>query len=261
MELFSGILNLYLEKLILVLLVFGRVSGIFLLTPIFRMQVFPTMFKVFLALMISFIMAITLNLNIDLDFDIWALLFVLHKEFIIGLLIGFIFNLVFWGMRFGGGIIDFELGFQAATLFTFMESSPSLFGQFLEMVVLMLFLILNGHHQVFEALYLSYAKIPIGTGNLTSTTISEIGKFFANVTVIALKISAPIFVSTFLVNVSLAMLARMAPQTNIFVVSFQVKIAVALLVFFLAVTFFVFASKQFLEIFQKQTLNILITIG
>lgn len=80
-------------------------------------------------------------------------------------------------------------------------------------------------------------------------------------TIIALKISAPIFVSTFLINISLAMLSRMAPQTNIFVVSFQVKIAVALLVFFLAISFFVYSSKQFLEIFQNQTYNLLQSIG
>jgi flagellar biosynthesis protein FliR len=53
----------------------------------------------------------------------------------------------------------------------------------------------------------------------------------------------------------------MAPQTNIFVVSFQVKIAVALLVFFLAISFFVYSSKQFLEIFQNQTYNLLQSIG
>ncbi|MFN3307323.1 MAG: flagellar biosynthetic protein FliR, partial [Candidatus Kapaibacteriota bacterium] len=80
-----------------------------------------------------------------------------------------------------------------------------------------------------------------------------------NVTIIGLKISAPIFVSTFLVNISLAMLARMAPQTNIFVVSFQVKIALALLVFFLAVSFFILAAKQFLQVFQSQ-LNLVLTL-
>lgn len=261
MELFEGILNIYIEKLILVLLVFARVSGVFLLSPFLRMQVVPIMMKVFLALIISFVTASTLNLNVNLDFELLTIMFVISKEFLVGLLIGFIFNIVFWGMRFGGGIIDFELGFQAATLFTFMESSPSLFGQFMEMVVLMLFLFLNGHHQIFEALYLSYAKIPIGLGNLTTATMAELGKFLANVTIIALKISAPVFVSTFLVNISLAMLSRMAPQTNIFVISFQVKIAVALLVFFVSLGFFVFAAKQFLEVFQKQTFNILMTIG
>lgn len=261
MELTEEVLSFYLEKWIIVLLVFARISGIFILSPIFRMQVFPIMLKVFFAIIMSFITALTLDLSVELNFELLSLAIAIGRELLIGLVIGFMFNLVFWGMRFGGGIIDFELGFQAATLFAFQESSPSLFGQFMELVTLMLFIFLNGHHQIFEALYLSYAKIPINSGFLTSTTITELGKFLTITTLIALKVSAPIFVSTFLVNLSLAMLARMAPQTNIFVVSFQVKIALALLVFFLAISFFVFASKHFLEVFQKQTYNLLLSIG
>lgn len=261
MELTEGIFSFYLEKWIVVLLVFARISGIFILSPIFRVQVIPIPLKVFFALVLAFITTLTLNINVSLDFELMTLAIIISRELLIGLIIGFMFNLVFWGLRFGGGIIDFELGFQAATLFAFQESSPSLFGQFMELVALMLFFFIDGHHQIFEALYLSYAKIPIGSGILTNTTITELGKFLTIITIIALKVSAPIFVSTFLVNVSLAMLARMAPQTNIFVVSFQVKIAVALLVFFLAISFFVFASKQFLEVFQRQTLNLLLSIG
>lgn len=258
-EINTGILEFFLEKWIIVLMIFARISGLFLLFPLFRMQLVPIMLKIFLGLIFSFTIAISLNLNANLDLNIWSLTLIICKEIIIGLMIGFVFNIVFWGMRLGGGIIDYELGFQAAMLFTFQETSPTLFGQLLEMITLMLFLFLNGHHYVFEALYLSYAKIPIGLGNFTQSTIFELGKFLTNVTIIGLKISAPIFVSTFLVNISLAMLARMAPQTNIFVVSFQVKIAIALLVFFLAISFFVFAAKQFLQIFQSQ-INLLFTI-
>ncbi len=254
-----GILDFFLEKWIIVFLVFARISGLFLLFPLFRMQVVPFMLKIFLGIIFSFAIALTLNLNPNLDINLWSLTFLIGREIIIGLLIGFIFNLVFWGMRLGGGVIDFELGFQAAMLFTFQETSPTLFGQLLEMITLMLFLFLNGHHQVFEALYLSYAKIPIGSGTLTPSTIAELGKFLTNVTIIGLKVSAPIFVSTFLVNISLAMLARMAPQTNIFVISFQVKIAIALLVFFLAVSFFILAAKQFLQLFQSQV-NLILTL-
>ncbi len=260
MSLTEGLLNLYVEKWVIVLLVFARISGIFIISPLFRVPVIPMMLKIFLAFIFSIITAISLNLNVNINFEILTLALTIVREMLIGFVIGFAFNLVFWGLRFGGGIIDFELGFQAATLFTFQETSPSLFGQFMELVALMLFLFLNGHHQIFEALYVSYAKIPIGGGFLSFATMSELGKFATTATIIGLKISAPIVVSTFLVNISLAMLARMAPQTNIFVVSFQIKIAVALLVFFLAITFFVFATKHFLEVFQKQTYNLLFSI-
>jgi flagellar biosynthetic protein FliR len=261
MDLLSPILDLYLEKWILILLVFVRISGIFIISPVFRLQSVPFVLKVFFALILSVMIVSTLNIEAKIDFELWSLIFLVNKELFTGMIIGFAINLVFWGMRFGGGIIDYEMGFFAASLLSFSETTPTIFGEFLEWTTLMLFFLINGHHQIFEALYVSFAKIPIGMASFSNLTMQELGKFMSILTIIALKISAPIFVSTFLINISLAMLSRMAPQTNIFVVSFQVKIAVALLVFFLAISFFVYSSKQFLEIFQNQTYNLLQSIG
>ncbi len=261
MEIFNTLLELYLEKWILVLLVFVRITGVFIISPIFRLQSVPFILKVFFALVLSVMIVSTLNIKAKIDFELWSLVFLINKELFIGMILGFAINLVFWGVRFGGGIVDYEMGFFAASLLSFSETTPTIFGEFLEWTTLMLFFIINGHHQIFEALFYSYAKIPIGMGNLTNFTIVEMTKFMSIITIIALKISAPIFVSTFLINLSLAMLSRMAPQTNIFVISFQVKILVALLVFFFSISFFVFSSKQFLEMFQNQTLNLLLSIG
>ncbi|MCX7879574.1 MAG: flagellar biosynthetic protein FliR [Ignavibacteria bacterium] len=261
MILIESVLEKYIEKLIITLIVFIRISGIFLLAPMFRMQVIPIQVKIFFALVISFMLASTLNLSADFEFEPLSLIFLINRELIVGLFIGFIFNLVFWGARYAGGIIDFELGFQAAMLLGLQEGSPSLFGQLLELMILMLFLFLNGHHHIFEALYYSYVFVPIGGGFLTELTMTGIGKFITSVTIIALKISAPIVVAVFLINISLAMLARMAPQTNIFIISFPLKILLSLIIFFVAVSFFVFASKEFLLIFQRETLLLLQTIS
>lgn len=261
MEILNTFLDLYLEKWILALLVFVRITGVFIISPIFRLQSVPVILKVFFAMVLSVMIVSTLNINAEIELELWSLVFLIHKELFTGMIIGFAINLVFWGVRFGGGIVDYEMGFFAASLLSFSETTPTIFGEFLEWTTLMLFFIINGHHQIFEALFYSYTKIPIGMGNLSNITMVELAKFMSIITIIALKISAPIFVSTFLINLSLAMLSRMAPQTNIFIISFQVKILVALLVFFLSNSFSVFAAKQFLEMFQNQTLNLLLSIG
>jgi len=261
MDLLSPLLDIYVERWIVVLLVFVRITGIFIISPIFRLQAVPFPIKIFLAMILSVLIVSTINLDVNIDFELLSLILVINKELFTGMIIGFTINLVFWGMRFGGAIVDYEMGFFAASLLNFSETTPTIFGEFLEWMTLMIFFLINGHHQIFEALYVSFVKIPIGVASFTTLTIQELAKFMSIVTIIALKISAPIFVSTFLINLSLAMLSRMAPQTNIFIISFQVKILAALLVFFLSISFFVYASKQFLEIFQNQTYYLLSTIG
>lgn len=250
----------YMANLILALFVFIRITGIFLISPMFRMQVIRPIIKVFFGIILAFLISSTINLPY-LELNLWQITFYILAELIIGFTIGFALNLVFWGARFAGGIIDYELGFLAASLFSFTESAPSIFGEIMELMVLMLFLSLNGHFFIFEALVLSFQKYPIGSLVFTNVDFIEVSKFMTTLTVIALKLSAPIFVSTFLINISLALLARMAPQTNIFIVSFQLKIAVALLIFFGAIPIFGYAMKYFLQTFENFTLNLLFSIS
>ncbi len=256
----TNLFDIYIEKLILTLFIFIRITGIFVIAPLFRNQVVRPAPKIFLGLVVAFLLSSALPISVNIDFHPLVLGFVILKELLVGFLIGFSINLVFWGANFAGGLIDFEVGFYAARLLSFSESTPSIFGEILELIALMIFLALNGHFYVFEALYLSLQKIPIGLVALKFPTFIELGKFLSIMTIIALKLAAPILVATFLINISLAMLARMAPQTNIFVVSFQVKIIVALIGFFVSVPLFGYACKYFLQEFEKSSLNLLISV-
>ncbi len=249
-----------LEKLVATFLVFARISGIFLIAPLFKSLVIRPVHKVLLAMYLAYILTMSMNLGVSLDFHPFVIFLVVMKEILLGFLIGFSVNLVFWAANFAGGLIDFEVGFYAARLLSFSESTPSIFGEILELLTLMLFFAINGHYYIFEALHLSLQKVPLGALELKYLTFEQMGKFLGIVTILALKISAPIIVATFLINVSLALLARMAPQTNIFVVSFQVKIFVALVIFFLSVPFFGYACKFFLQEFQTASLNLLTSV-
>ncbi|MGQ9819697.1 MAG: flagellar biosynthetic protein FliR [Candidatus Kapaibacteriales bacterium] len=256
----QGILEEYVSRLILTFIIFFRITGLFLIAPIFKMQVVRPIVKVFLGIALAFLMSTIIN-QPNIELNLAQIPFILLIELMVGFTIGYAVNLVFWGARFAGGIIDFELGFMAASLLSFTESTPSIFGEVMEFFLLMLFLSLNGHYFMFEALVVSYQKFPIGSILFTSINIPEISKFLITSTIIALKLSAPIFVATFLINISLAMLARMAPQTNIFVVSFQIKIASALIIFFTAIPLIGFALKYFLQTLESFSLNLLMSIS
>ena len=76
-----------------------------------------------------------------------------------------------------------------------------------------------------------------------------------------MKIAAPVMISLFCVNLALALLARMAPQTNIFTLSFQFKIGVGLLVLFVSVPLLVLVLKLALTQMQTETMNILLSLN
>src|SRR5690606_25776575 len=94
-------------------------------------------------------------------FHFWNLVFLVFKEFFVGLMLGFVANLVFWAASMAGGLIDMDMGYQTATLFDRENSSPSLVWEMKELIVLMVFLFINGHHYLFEAIFLSVKAIPL----------------------------------------------------------------------------------------------------
>lgn len=249
-------------KFIIGLLIFVRLTGLFLSAPFFKSMAINIQLKV----IISFILAFTLTATHwenqpQIDFHLWNLVFLVMKEMFIGFIIGYSANIVFWGAKLAGGIIDFDMGYQAAAMFNMGDDSPTLVGNLFEMSTLILFLLLNGHHYLIESLNASLEIIPLTTIQFTESSKDFMIKIATTVVIIGVKISAPILVALFLTNLVLALLARIAPQTNIFVMSFQLKIAVGLLVLLISTPILIMVAKNSLELFQGETMKIIMSLG
>jgi flagellar biosynthetic protein FliR len=112
-----------------------------------------------------------------------------------------------------------------------------------------------------ESLNASLDIIPLTTLQFTDSAKDLMIKVATSVIIIGIKISAPILVALFLTNLVLALLARIAPQTNIFVMSFQLKIAVGLLVLLISTPILIMVAKNSLELFQGETMKIIMALG
>lgn len=125
----------------------------------------------------------------------------------------------------------------------------------------MIFLLVNGHHFILQALWASVRAVPITTFAITDSTVELLIKQTLSVFLIGVKMAAPILVALFLVNLALALLARVAPQTNIFIMSFQLKVVVGLLVLMASVPLFVFISKLGLEQMETEVMKMILSLN
>ncbi len=108
------------------------------------------------------------------------------------------------------------------------QQSP-LFGQFYNLVTTALLFTTGAAVIIVEGFIHSFAAIgttfpPTTLGSVTSVLIGDVTTFFAA----AVEIAAPIIVVLFAVQVLLALLAKAAPQINVFVFGFPLQILVAL---------------------------------
>ncbi len=253
---------LYSGKLIIGTLLFIRITGMIIGAPLFRSNAIPIQLKILLSVILAFSLTSAFwKEQIVIEFHLWNVVLLVFKEFMVGLALGFAANTVFWAARFAGGLIDFDMGYQTSLLFNMEETSPTIVGELKFMAVLVIFLYINGHHYLLEGLWASVRAVPIGTFEVTETTVRLLIRIAVSVFVIALKISAPVLIALFLTNLALALLARVAPQTNIFILSFQMKIVVGLLMLFASIPIIIMVSKFALQGMESELLRFLMSLN
>lgn len=258
----SAELSVLTGKLIAGTLLFVRITGMMASAPLFRSSAIPIKLKIVLSIILaSSLTSAFWKESPAIDFHLWTIAILVAKEFLTGLAIGFSASAVFWAARMAGGLIDFDMGYQAYTLFNVEEGAPTMVGELQFMAALMIFLGINGHHYLLEALWASVAAVPLTTFSVTKSTVEALPGIAASVFVIALKIAAPALIALFLTNLALALLARVAPQTNIFILSFQLKIAVGLLALFVATPLIVGTIRYFLGIFETEAMKFIMTLS
>jgi flagellar biosynthetic protein FliR len=251
-------MEVYVSQFVVFLMLFVRITALVVTAPVLGYQAVPAQVKVAFGLFLALVFyPLASAQGSELDTRLLPLAIVALKEAAVGLLLGFVLSLLFAGARFAGDIIGFSMGFSLANVFDPESAqSVSLVGQFFYLVSVLLFILLNGHHFVLEALQLSYTAVPIGGLGLHMLLGQGIVKLTGFIFVVALKLAAPVIVALFLIDVGLAVLARVVPQMNIFMVSFPLKIMVGLAMLMATGPMIVFVFKKLLTSFETDVLVI-----
>lgn len=230
----SGIesfLNLNENQLYYGLLLFLRVTGLFILSPVFGRRNMPSMAKAGLALLISFIFIQTYPPPAGSVFPgnpgDYALLCI--KELSIGLIMGYLTIVFFDVASMAGQLMDVQIGFGMAQIYDPQtQNQVSLVSTLLNYALLLLFFLADGHHALIRILGFTFEKIPVGqvllSQDLPLVVAQAVGLAFS----MAVTVALPIVAAELVLEVVLAILTRSVPQLNVFVVGISVKLAVGL---------------------------------
>lgn len=253
MDLFELIFSEYQ----LFLLVFVRMTGIFIITPIFSRTNIPTILKLSLALIISMITFSTLSSGKDIVLDTNITLIVqIAKELSVGLIIGFISYLFFISLFIAGQIIDTQIGFGMVNVFDPAHNTQvPITGNLYYILALLVFFTVNGHHWFLEAIVQSYSILPVGSIVFNEKIFYQVIDIFSEIFNIGFKISSPILATVFLINVLLGVLAKTVPQMNVFVVGMPLKIFVGVITIFLTLPIYLIALGHIFENMSGEIFN------
>ena len=211
-----------------------RVSIVLFLLPFFGGQSVPNMVKG------AIVLVLTLAIWPQLSFpgtlmpnNGWEIATMFLGEIILGLVLALLVNFLFAAVQTGGQIIGFQMGFAMINVVDPVTGvSEAITAHFLYMVVMLVFLVLNGPLYLMTALGKSFELVPPGGLLLTPELTHEVLAFSEQIFLLAIKIAAPVMAALFMVDLSLALITKAAPQMNVLLVGFPVKIAVGFLFLF-----------------------------
>jgi flagellar biosynthetic protein FliR len=159
-----------------------------------------------------------------------ALVLAIAGEVFLGLALGFVASLVVVAARSAGELIGFAGGLSLAGAYDPAQGQQSTaLGQFMDVTVTLLFMAVNGHHVVLRAIAASFAWVAPGQALAAPVVAGGLAALGGKLLRSGLELAAPVLAILFAVNVLLALLARVAPQMNVFSVGAPLMVAAALL--------------------------------
>ena len=228
--------SLYTFEYFLMILV--RVASFVYIAPFFGMNNTPNRVKVGFSACLAIILYQVIDPEEILVYSgVIEFAIIVLKEGITGLLIGFAANICNSIIVFSGKVIDMEIGLAMANIYDPTTKSQSgLTGTMYNYFIMMLLIATDMHHYILRALVDTYQIIPINGAVFDwQHLMGSMTMFVTDLMVIGFRIVLPVFACSMILSCILGIMAKVAPQMNMFAVGMQIKVLLGLGIMFLTI--------------------------
>lgn len=215
------------------ILVFLRISAMFLAAPFFSAASVSVRIRVLLAALVSWIILPTINIPNGFELMSAEGLLSIAQQLLLGLSIGFMAQLVFATLILGGQLMAMSMGLGfAISLDPQNGVQTPVISQFYLILGTLIFLSLDIHLILIQFIAESFELMPV-IGPVASSLTSS--GFDSSMTIVswashlfsgALLFALPMLAVILIVNLALGIMTRAAPQLNIFAVGFPITLGV-----------------------------------
>ncbi len=245
------------------LLLFGRISGLFLSAPIFASRQLPVRIKVLTIV----ILAATLAYFVPIQYSQVILnpvhfLAAIIIEVLVGYTIGFVIYILFGAIQLAGQLMDMQMGFGIVNVVDPQTGTQiPLLGNLTQTLALLVYLAVDGHHYLLQAIAQSYKFIPVLGLSLDANFTKLLIEISIFMFIIAVKIAAPIVIAVLTTDIAMGFIARTVPQMNVFIVGLPLKILVGLVALLLMLPVYIWLYANLLARFYEYLDRIIMLMG
>jgi flagellar biosynthesis protein FliR len=153
----------------------------------------------------------------------------LFSNIVIGAALGFGTRLIFTAVEAAGGLIDLFGGFSLSfALDPLSQNNNSVFSRFYGLMATTLIFVSQAHLLIIGGFLRTFQTLPLDAGLSMSKLDKQLVPSLTSMFVAALQIAGPLIVVLFIADLAMGLLNRIAPQLNVFSLSFPLKIMLTL---------------------------------
>lgn len=226
-----GDINFIFENIDIYIMVFARVAGIVIFNPVLSRSNIPSMLRTGIAFGTTILLTPLIQVPDWYASGTFDFFLCLGKELFLGFLLGYVFNVFYYMIFTAGDILDTELGFAMAKIMdpgTHIQTS--FVSNMLNLIFIMYFFATNCHLSLIDLAVSSYDFLEIGISDFDLNSAAGFAvDLFAKVFGVAMKLTFPFVAVEFILEVSMGILMKLIPQIHVFVIQFQIKIMLAII--------------------------------
>lgn len=209
---------------------FLRVLAVLGSAPVFSARSVPLRTRLGLALVIAVCLQPALPTAPLVSLTGSAAFGALVQELSIGLAIGMAVRIVFSAVEMAGELIGLQMGLNFAGFFDpSTNAQSSTVGRFFGNSAMLLFIVMNGHLLLIQAVAMSFQTFPVGEHTLDAVRSMRLHELGGLIFYYGLWIALPMIGMLLFVNVVMGIISRIAPQINVFAIGFPLTLSVGLL--------------------------------
>jgi flagellar biosynthetic protein FliR len=212
-----------------------RVGAAFTAAPVFGAVGVPVQVRIVLSGAIAVLVLSAGNVQPPTVIFSLTTMLAVAQEALVGLALGFVVQIAFAAPLLAGEAISSSMGLSfAASVDPQNGGGTPAVGQFLSIIMTLLFLALDGHLILTDLVLRSYESLPPGEAWLSPERLKNIALFGSYVFLAGFLLALPVGFTLLCLNLVVGMLSRSAPALNLFAVGLPASLVVGIITFAVA---------------------------
>ncbi len=210
------------------LIIMVRILGLFITAPFFSGLAMPMRFRLPLAFFCSLLsVPLVIEMGYKIPSDLIEFGVKLLSSFIFGVGVGYFVFIIISAFQVSSQIFSIQMGLGMNEVFDpISEAQVPAIGNVFGILILLLLLRVDGHFYLIQLIVDSFKNVDLLSFNSFGLMVKSFLFSVVAMLEVGLKISLPIVGATILMDVAMGIISRVAPQFNVMIMGFNLKLLV-----------------------------------